>query len=93
MGGYADAGGRGNSTATRLGSVQRTGHIPIMPRSLIALFAGLFGFLTYVAVVVAMADHVLDRHWLTQFVYFMVAGVAWVWPARALMFWAARARG
>jgi len=61
-----------------------------MSRPLIALVAGLLGFLFYVGLVVALADHVLDLHWAAQLLYFIVAGVAWAWPARALMFWAAR---
>lgn len=64
-----------------------------MPRPLVALIAGLLGFLLYVGAVVALADPVLHLHWVVQLVYFAVAGVAWVWPARALMFWAARVRG
>jgi hypothetical protein len=62
-----------------------------MSRPLIAALAGVSGFLLYVGVVVAVADLVLQQHWLLQFVYFAVAGIAWVWPARALMFWGARA--
>lgn len=61
-----------------------------MSRLTIALLGGLLGFVLYVMAVVALADHVLDRHWLLQFVYFVVAGIAWAWPAKALMFWAAR---
>jgi len=61
-----------------------------MPRPLIAVIAGIAGFLAYVAVVVAVADWVLALHWLAQLAYFLVAGIAWVPPARALMVWAAR---
>jgi hypothetical protein len=64
-----------------------------MPRPLLALIVGLLGFLLYVGIVVALADRVLHLHWLVQLAYFTVAGIAWVWPARALMFWAARADG
>jgi hypothetical protein len=62
-----------------------------MSRPLIATLAGVSGFLAYVGLVVALADIVLQHHWLLQFLYFAVAGIAWVWPARALMFWGARA--
>jgi hypothetical protein len=61
-----------------------------MPRPLLALLAGLLGFGLYVGVVVAVADWVLAWHWLVQLGYFGLAGIAWVPPARALMFWAAR---
>lgn len=62
-----------------------------MSRKLLALLLGLGGFLLYVALVVALADHVLGRHWALELAYFMAAGLLWVWPARALMLWAARA--
>lgn len=61
-----------------------------MNRAAIAALAGIAGFLAYVVVVVLVADHVLRLHWLVQLAYFTVAGIAWVWPAKALMFWGAR---
>ena len=63
-----------------------------MSRPTIALLAGLGCFVIYVMVVVALADHVLPHHWVVQLLYFTLAGVAWVWPARALMFWGAGGR-
>jgi hypothetical protein len=62
-----------------------------MPRLVIALSVGLLGMLLYVGAVVALADWVLQLHWLLELAYFLLAGIAWVAPARALMFWAARA--
>lgn len=76
-----------------LGGAGASGHIARMSRSTIALILGLLGFLLYVGVVVALADHVLQLHWIVQLAYFTVAGIAWVWPARALMFWGAGGRG
>jgi hypothetical protein len=61
-----------------------------MSRVTLAALGGTLAFLLYIGVVVALADRVLQAHWLVQVVYFTVAGVAWAWPARALMFWAAR---
>lgn len=61
-----------------------------MSRTAIAVPLGLLGFLLYVGAVVALADHVLAMHWTVQAVYFVVAGVAWAWPAQRLMYWAAR---
>ena len=63
-----------------------------MPRTAIAALVFLVGFTAYVAVVVTLADHVFALHWIVQAAYFIVAGVAWAWPARALMFWAAQPR-
>jgi len=62
-----------------------------MSRRLIALVLGLVGFALYVGAVVMLADHVVAAHWALQLAYFLVAGLAWAWPARALMLWAARA--
>ena len=61
-----------------------------MPRVAVALLIGLLGFLLYVGVVVALADHVLELHWTVQAAYCILAGVAWAWPAQRLMYWAAR---
>lgn len=66
-------------------------HIGGMSRKLFALFVGLAGFALYVGVAVMLADHVIGWHWAPQLAYFLVAGLAWAWPARALMVWAARA--
>lgn len=62
-------------------------------RTAIALVAGIGGFLLYVMAVVALADHVIGLHWTVQALYYVIAGIAWAWPARALMFWAARGGG
>jgi hypothetical protein len=62
-----------------------------MPRKPLALILGVLGFVLYVGAVVALADPVLEWHWTVQLLYFAVAGIAWTWPARALMFWAVRA--
>jgi hypothetical protein len=64
-----------------------------MSRIPIAVVVFLVGFTAYVGAAIVLADHVLKLHWTVQAVYFLVAGVAWAWPARALMFWAARAGG
>ncbi len=66
------------------------GQMVAMPRPFLALFVGLLGFTLYIGGVVALADHVLQLHWVVQAAYFLVAGMAWVPPARSLMFWAAR---
>jgi hypothetical protein len=61
-----------------------------MSRVPVAVIAGILGFLLYVAAAVALADVVLPHHWTLHVLYFTVAGVAWVWPASRLMYWAAR---
>ncbi|MCC6718720.1 MAG: DUF2842 domain-containing protein [Acetobacteraceae bacterium] len=62
-----------------------------MSRIPMAVVVFLVCFAAYVAAAVALADHVLGLHWTVQALYFVVAGIAWAWPARWLMFWAARA--
>lgn len=63
-----------------------------MPRTAIAFTIGTLGFLAYIAVVVAVADVVVHRHWLIQLVFYLVAGGLWVWPAVKLMAWGAGGR-
>ena len=55
----------------------------------VASIGGVLGFLLYVAAVMVVADHVLGWHWLLQVPFFAAAGIAWVWPAKWLMIWAA----
>jgi hypothetical protein len=61
-----------------------------MSRPALATLAGLAGFLAYVVVVLLLADHVRSLHWTAELVFFAVAGIAWVWPAKRLMAWAVR---
>ena len=61
-------------------------------RIAIATAAGLLGFVLYVMAAVALADRV-PRFWPAQSLYFVVAGVLWVLPARWLMFWAGGVAG
>jgi hypothetical protein len=68
------------------------GHVGRMTRIAIAAPVGILGFLLYIGFAVALADHVLQWHWLLQVPYFVVAGIVWVFPAKWLMFWAAGQR-
>lgn len=63
-----------------------------MSRIPFAVLVFLLGFAAYLGAAVVLADHVLVLHWTVQALYFVVVGVAWAWPARMLMFWAARQR-
>jgi hypothetical protein len=49
------------------------------------------GFILYIAVVVALGDFVVHRHWMIQLVYYVFCGIIWVIPAKRLIEWAARA--
>ena len=59
-----------------------------MSRTALALPLGLLGFAFYVGAVVALADRVIGTHWALEMLYFLVAGIAWAFPARWLMLWA-----
>ena len=61
-----------------------------MSRTAIAVPLGTLGFLLYIGAAVALADHVVGRHWVLQTAYYVLAGVAWAWPAQRLIYWAAR---
>jgi hypothetical protein len=61
-----------------------------MSRPAIAAVAGVIGFLLYVALAVTIGGYLAGSHVLVEFAFYAVAGLAWVWPARRLMFWAAR---
>ncbi|BDG73562.1 DUF2842 domain-containing protein [Roseomonas fluvialis] len=61
-----------------------------MSRSTIAALLGIAGFLAYVVVVLLLADHVRALHWTVELLFFAIAGIAWVWPAKRLIVWAVR---
>jgi len=61
-----------------------------MSRSSLAFVIGLLGFLAYIGAAVALGDVVVHRHWLLQLAYYVVAGIAWAFPAKWLIVWAAR---
>jgi hypothetical protein len=60
-----------------------------MSRIALASLAGVAGFCGYIWLVVVLADHVIPLHWLIELVYFVLAGILWVWPAKRLMVWGA----
>lgn len=61
-----------------------------MLRISVATLAGLCGLLAYIAGVVSLFDTVQKLPQVVHLLYFLLAGIAWVIPARSLMFWAAR---
>lgn len=60
-----------------------------MSRSTAALLIGLVGIAGYVLLVLILGDFILDQHWTLQLLYFGVAGIVWVWPAKRLIYWGA----
>jgi hypothetical protein len=58
-----------------------------MSRSTLALLIGVVGFLVYILVVTALGDFLVTAHWALQLVYYLVAGMIWIIPARRLIVW------
>lgn len=65
------------------------GHLRAMSRPMIAFLVGTVGFIAYVMIVTALADPLVEAHWLVHLLFYTVAGVAWVFPAVRLMRWGA----
>jgi hypothetical protein len=61
-----------------------------MSRRLLAVLIGFLGMIAYVAIVVALADPLVQAHWLLQVLFYALAGVAWVVPAVWLLRWGTR---
>jgi hypothetical protein len=62
----------------------------IVGRIVAASILGILGFGFYVVLAVTLADRLVQWHWAARAIYFAIAGVLWVIPARWLMIWAAR---
>ena len=59
-----------------------------MSRPKIATAAGLLFVVAYVAAVVSLPDLFPRLPWVLEALYWLVAGVVWVFPIRWLMMWA-----
>ena len=58
----------------------------LVSRPFAATVMGLVFFTAYVAAAITLPD-LLPQNWAVQAVYFLVAGVVWVFPIRWLMYW------
>ena len=63
-----------------------------MSKGFIATVAGLLFVSIYVVVVITLPDLVPRLHWSLEALYWLVAGIVWVFPVRWLMYWAAGKR-
>ncbi len=63
-----------------------------MSRGPIATIAALAFVTAYVAAAITLPDHMGRLHWSLEALYWLVAGVVWVFPVRWLMYWAAGKR-
>ena len=62
-----------------------------MSRPLAATLMGIVFIIVYVAAAITLPD-VLPSHWAFQALYFVIAGVVWVFPVRWLMLWSVHKR-
>lgn len=62
-----------------------------MSRPYAAALMGIAFVIAYVIAAVTLAD-ALPGHWTVQAAYFLVAGIAWVFPVRWLMLWSVHKR-
>ncbi len=57
-------------------------------RKLIGSIVLLAGLATYLVIVLSIAQgRILQAHWALQFLFFVTAGLIWVWPAAWLIKW------
>ncbi|MFM8679672.1 MAG: DUF2842 domain-containing protein [Alphaproteobacteria bacterium] len=59
-------------------------------RNAIGMLALVVGLFAYALVAMVAGAALADAHWLAQFCFYVVAGLAWLWPARLLLRWMAR---
>ena len=58
-----------------------------MSRTSIASIAGIVFVLVYMFAAVIVPDLVGRMHWTLEALYWLVAGIVWVFPIRWLMLW------
>lgn len=65
---------------------------PAMPRwrNAVGILVLVIGLTLYALAAMVAGATLLPEHWLVQLVFFIAAGLAWLWPARHLLRWMAR---
>ncbi len=58
------------------------------PKRTFGMFVLVVGLVFYAAGVVKLSSMFLPIHWFVDLLYYVVAGVAWVFPAGLLLKWA-----
>ncbi|MBL8699529.1 MAG: DUF2842 domain-containing protein [Alphaproteobacteria bacterium] len=59
-------------------------------RNTVGIAVLVLGLAVYALVVMVIGASMVPDHALVQLVFFAVAGLAWLWPARGLLRWMAR---
>lgn len=56
-------------------------------RKAVGMAGLLLGLLAYIVLVVTLWDAIAGVHWALDLLYFVMAGIAWAFPARYLLGW------
>ncbi|KZD05998.1 DUF2842 domain-containing protein [Oceanibaculum pacificum] len=64
--------------------------LPFRWRSTVAVFAILAGLIVYSLLAMVIGTYFLPRHWAAELAFYLIAGIAWVWPSAKLISWAAK---
>jgi hypothetical protein len=59
-------------------------------RNAVGMVALVVGLIVYALAAMVAGATLVPEHWLPQLLFFVVAGLAWLWPARHLLRWMAR---
>jgi hypothetical protein len=65
--------------------------LPFRWRSVVSGLLIVLGLAAY-AVLVATVSLWVPRHWAAELVFYLAAGLLWIWPAARLIAWAAHER-
>lgn len=61
-------------------------------RKFLGSFVLLFGIGAYIWLVLAVGTLLIPRHWFPELIFYAIAGVAWAFPTKHLIFWMGRGK-
>ena len=64
--------------------------LPFRWRSTIAVLLILVGLVIYSLVAMVVGTYFLPDHWAAELSFYLIAGIAWIWPSAKLIGWAAK---
>ena len=59
-------------------------------RNALGILALVLGLIVYALAAMVAGATLVPEHWLLQLLFFVIAGLVWLWPARPLLRWMAR---
>ena len=66
--------------------------VAVVPRwrNAVGILVLVLGLIVYALAAMVAGATLVPEHWLLQLLFFVVAGLVWLWPARHLLRWMAR---